>query len=99
MAKPPLITDIQLVAIYVTDLDAAKTFYIETLGFMVRAEGHPGLLLHSAGATIYLQAGRTPPADEPNTTPEVSAVFGTRSVAAARDYLIEQGVKMVRNMN
>ena len=61
----------------------------------------PGTLLKSGEAMLYLEAGRKGRkgrkgrTDLPRTQLEVSAVFGTESVARARDHLEQQGVKLV----
>ena len=95
MSDTPLVTDIQLIAVYVTDLDRAVTFYTDILGFTKGTDMPPGLILNSGKAMIYLEPGRTETDTEPNTTREVSAVFATKSVAAARKHLEDKNVTMI----
>ena len=95
MSEPRLITDIQLAAVYVTDLDAAKAFYIDILGFEPGTDMPPGMIVNSGKAALYLEPGRTKKAEEPGTATEVSAVFATESVKQAHSNLKEQGVTMV----
>jgi catechol 2,3-dioxygenase-like lactoylglutathione lyase family enzyme len=95
MPDTPLVTGIQLIAVYVTDLDRAVAFYTDILGFTKGTDMPPGLILNSDKAMIYLEPGRAPTDTEPNTTREVSAVFATQSVAAARKYLEEKQVRMI----
>lgn len=79
----------------VTDLDRAVTFYTDILGFTKGTDMPPGLILNSGKAMIYLEPGRITTDTEPNTTREVSAVFATESVAAARKHLEARNVTMI----
>lgn len=71
--------------------EAAKTFYVETLGLKLISEDQFTLLF--AGAIGFLRAAKTPA-----VLPAASAVaaFGVPDVAAVVAALTEKGVKMER---
>lgn len=49
---------INTIAVYVSDMERAKKFYIEVLGFTVKADLGPTLsFLQSGGIHVYLEAG------------------------------------------
>ena len=89
------INEINVIAIYVTDLERAKVFYSSTLGFEVSSEMSPGLLLTSNEISIYLEPGRMAKSDSPLKCCEVSPCFSTDSIKASYEELKKTGVKIV----
>ncbi|HHH76049.1 MAG TPA: hypothetical protein ENL03_03375 [Phycisphaerae bacterium] len=59
-------------AIYVTDLDKSKAFYIDQLGFEEGEEMQPGILLRSGDVTLYIEAARTKRKSESREVSEFS---------------------------
>jgi len=89
------VTGVQVVAIYVTDLERAKQFYMQQLGMTGGDEMPPGVLLKAGEDTIYLEGGRAPRDAEPLKQVEVSVCLGVPSVKAAADALEAAGVSVV----
>jgi catechol 2,3-dioxygenase-like lactoylglutathione lyase family enzyme len=53
--------NINTVAIYVSDIERAKDFYIGALGFELRVDVHPNLCFLNLGdRNIYLEGGKEP---------------------------------------
>ena len=52
------VTGLQVVAIYVSELERARAFYCGHLGFRQTGEMPPGIMLDAGGTTVYLEAGR-----------------------------------------
>ena len=76
--------EVRTLAVYVTDMDRAKQFYIGILGFRLRADVHPGLcFLESANGRIdiYLEAGMKPTAVDSQTA-RLSFFLETEATAA-----------------
>lgn len=88
-------TGVEVVAIYVTELERAKQFYVEQLGMTVGEAMPPGLLLKVGADTIYLEGGRAPRDAEPCKQVEVSVCLGVPSVKAAAESLAAAGVSLV----
>ena len=76
----------------VPDIDAAKTFYGDTLGLEVSDEGGGLLGLHLAGDCVVLVYPK------PDHTPATYTIlnFAVDDIDAAVDALAENGVKMLR---
>lgn len=89
---------INTVGVYVTDMQKAKSFYTETLGFKLRVELGPTLcFLQSDDIHIYLESGHKPsPVDA--TTVRLSVFLQTEgSVHDVYDTLKESGVKLLQD--
>lgn len=85
---------LNVIAIYVADLERAKSFYINELGFVPSQEMPPGILLTAGDLTIYIEGGRTSKVDSYNAA-ELHPCFATDSVKASYLALKEKGVKIV----
>ena len=53
-----LVSGVNVVGIYVTDLDRALRFYLEQLGLVDEGEMGPGRMMRAGEAAIYLEPGR-----------------------------------------
>lgn len=93
-----LVTGLQVIAIYVTDLARARGFYEGILGFQESGTMPPGVVLASGDVTLYLEPGRKPREDDPATRPVVAPVFAAASVLAVRDRLRDAGVPMLGDL-
>ena len=54
-----LVTGLQVIAVYVSDLDRARGFYEGLLGFRETGAMPPGVVVSSGGVSLYLEPGRT----------------------------------------
>lgn len=91
----PLVTGLQVVAIYVTDLDRARRFYADLLGFEDRGELSPGRLLKSGDLTLYLEGGRKPGSPAGMELPTTSLCFDSASIRRAYETLRAAEVPVV----
>jgi catechol 2,3-dioxygenase-like lactoylglutathione lyase family enzyme len=89
------VTGLNVLAIYVTDLERARLFYTDHLGFEPCGDYPPGLLLRAGGITIYLEGGHKLPAPQAPKTVGVSPCFSTESVKATFTKLKAAGVNIV----
>jgi catechol 2,3-dioxygenase-like lactoylglutathione lyase family enzyme len=76
------------IAIYVSDLEKAKTFYLETLGFLEIPGVGPEIELKSGPNTLFLM-------EEESFLGAIHELF-VDSVESARDTLVMQGGEVVR---
>ena len=53
-AEPTIDEAVGSVSVFVEDLERARTFYVDQLGFAVRAEPHPGLLVLGESGTALM---------------------------------------------
>lgn len=95
-----LTTGLQVLGVYVSDLERARAFYTEVLGFTQTGEMPPGLLLSAGGEnglTLYLEAGRTAPEASVDSLlhPAFAPCLATASVKQAFETLKAKGVRMV----
>jgi predicted enzyme related to lactoylglutathione lyase len=58
ISKPSHVNAIAVIGIYVSDLPAAKKFYIDDLGLEDKGEMGPGCFLALGDTTFYLESGR-----------------------------------------
>lgn len=89
------VRDMNVLAVYVTDLEKAKSFYIEQLGFEECEEMSPGILVRSGNVTLYIEGGRKEQKSEPRESSEFSPCFATDSVKQTYNILRSRGVKVV----
>lgn len=89
-----VVTQLHVIAIYVSDLQGAREFYKEHFGFEDAGEMPPGLLLKGGGAVLYLEADHlSRPLDEP--VAEIAPCFGTESVRASWEALSAAGLHVL----
>lgn len=89
------VKDMNVLAVYVADLERAKAFYIEHLGFEECEEMSPGILMRSGHVTLYIEGGREEQKPESGKFSEFSPCFATESVKQACKILKSSGVKIV----
>jgi catechol 2,3-dioxygenase-like lactoylglutathione lyase family enzyme len=88
------VTQLHVLAIYVSDLQGAREFYKTHFGFEDAGELPPGLLLQGGGATLYLEEGHLArPMDEP--VAEIAPCFGTESIQASFQALEAAGLHVL----
>ena len=85
-----LVTGLNLIGVYVTDLKQAMHFYIDLLGFSDAGEMGPGRLLQSDEVTLYLEPGRKQPRAVAADVAEITACFKSHSVKTAFEQLQRQ---------
>jgi catechol 2,3-dioxygenase-like lactoylglutathione lyase family enzyme len=86
------VTDLNVLTIYVTDLDRSTEFYREHLGFEKVEDLPPGVLMKAGKVTLYLEAGRRTRRPDSPPTAEFSPCFATESVKASYESLESAGV-------
>ena len=75
------VSQLRVLAIYVSDLEGACEFYIKHFGFEEAEDMPPGKLLKGAGAMLYLEEGRVPRAQDEEPQPaEMCPCFGLDSI-------------------
>jgi len=89
------VTDINVIGIYVTDLQIAKDFYVSKLGFKESDQMDPGILLCSNNVSIYLEPGRSKKNDPPIKSCEVSPCFATKSIKESYEELKNNDITIV----
>ena len=87
-----LVTGLQVIAIYVTDLDRALGFYEGLLGFKESKKMPPGRVLSGGGITLYIEPGRENRSAIAEAACGIAPAFAAKSVLAAREKLTEAGV-------
>lgn len=91
------ISGLNVVSIYVSDLERAKAFYEQHLGFEDTGEEMPpGILMRAGDVMIYLEGGRQPRKVSDQSEAEVAVCFSTvrNSVHKVCDLLSAAGVKI-----
>jgi predicted enzyme related to lactoylglutathione lyase len=91
----PIVTGIQVVGIYATDLERARRFYVDLLGLHVKEEMEPGVLLSAGETTIYLEGGRSLAVDPGLFAASTSICFGSKSIRSAYERLTAAGAHVV----
>ena len=89
------ITGLATIAVFVSDLDAAKEFYVNILGVEYAGESGPGISLKAGRINIYIEGGREPVAGASDDQVRVSVAFMGDSVKAIYERLEQHGVKIV----
>jgi catechol 2,3-dioxygenase-like lactoylglutathione lyase family enzyme len=94
-SSKPLVTGFQTAAVYVTDLERARSFYVDTLGLEDRGEMAPGRLLGVGEFSLYLEGGRRERQGAGMSMPTVSLCFDASSIRSAFDTLRDAGAPVV----
>jgi catechol 2,3-dioxygenase-like lactoylglutathione lyase family enzyme len=94
-----IVDGVNVISIYVSDLDAAKAFYVATLGLMAGEEMAPGVMLSAGDMPIYLEGGRSGRNDPGMQRPTTSICFSTPSVREAYAKLHAAGVPIIEEYN
>ncbi len=89
------VTSLNVLAVYVTDLEKSESFYRDQLGFHRTDEMPPGILIKSGDVTLYLEANRQTEKSDSSKAAEFSPCFATESVKASYEALRTSGVNMV----
>jgi catechol 2,3-dioxygenase-like lactoylglutathione lyase family enzyme len=92
------IEKLQVLAIYSSDLERSKRFYIDHLGFEEAGQMPPGVLLAGGGMTLYLEGGREPRAGGALAHPCISPCLDPGGVREAHDRLAAAGVPIVEKL-
>jgi predicted enzyme related to lactoylglutathione lyase len=85
MAKNPIqVSNVAVISIYVSNLDRARSFYVDVLGLEDRGDMGPGCMLALSDTSFYLEPGRNPnPGNRALKAADVSICFDVDSVKAA----------------
>ena len=86
---------LNVVAVYVTDVQHSRAFYMEQLGFEEGEEMSPGILLRAGDVTLYLEGGRRARESKVRRFPEVSPCFAVDGVRESYEALKNSGVGIV----
>lgn len=86
------VKDLNVLAIYVTDLARSATFYSDHLGFEKCEEMEPGILMKAGEVTLYLEACRENERSGKATTAEFIPCFATDSIKGAYESLKAAGI-------
>ena len=89
------VKDLNVLAIYVTDMERSRVFYSKHLGFEMAGDMPPGILMKSGQVTLYIEASRKTKRTDSSPTSEFSPCFATDSVKASHDALKAAGVTIV----
>lgn len=90
------VTGLNIVAVYVTDIDRAKSFYVDMLGFVEKDAMPPGVMLQAGDLPLYLEPGREGPAEKPMVRCSVAPCLAVNmGVKAAFECLKAAGVTIV----
>jgi catechol 2,3-dioxygenase-like lactoylglutathione lyase family enzyme len=89
------LTGLNVLSFYVSDLERAKKFYTEILGFEESGPMGPGFCMKGAGVTIYLEPGREECPRPPWKYADISPCFATDGVSDAFEKLADAGVKII----
>jgi catechol 2,3-dioxygenase-like lactoylglutathione lyase family enzyme len=90
------VSGLNVLAIYVSDLERAVAFYVDQLGFERKEPMPPGLLLQAGELTVYLEGERQERPGPGIQEVGISACFAIAGgVRAAHDRLQAAGVTIV----
>jgi len=90
------VKDVAVIGIYVSDLEAAVSFYVNDLGLEDKGSMGPGHMLALGDSSFYLEGGRDKNANKQNLKEADTAVcFGVDSVKAAYEALQKKIVQIV----
>ncbi|MBN1150848.1 VOC family protein [candidate division WOR-3 bacterium] len=88
------VRELNVLTLYVSDIEAAKKFYKEKLGFEEGGKMPPGIILKSGKVTIYAEPGRKKRSDQAREYAEYSPSFSVDNVRECHDFLKSEGVKI-----
>ncbi len=91
------VTNLQIIAIYVSDIERSKKFYMRILGFSEPQEMGTGILLKSNEISVYIEGGRSPAESAGLTHPTISPVFDCPSVKKTFEFLKSQKVTIIED--
>ncbi|MEZ4647723.1 MAG: VOC family protein [Candidatus Eisenbacteria bacterium] len=89
-----IVRDLNVIAVYVSDLERSVAFYRDHLGFEKAEDMEPGVLMRAGAVTLYLEAGRGRSREEEPRRAEFSPCFATDSVKDSYESLARAGVRM-----
>jgi catechol 2,3-dioxygenase-like lactoylglutathione lyase family enzyme len=95
-----LFSSIITVAVYVTDLERARKFYTDTLGFEVAADIPPNLCFLkslSGKINIYLEGGKKPSSSDSETCRLSFFLQGEKSASFIHSHLKSKGVRVLQD--
>lgn len=87
-----LVRDLNVLAVYVTELARSEAFYRDHLGFGRVGDMEPGVLMKAGPVTLYIEACRRKVHDGEAGTAEFCPCFETDSVKASFEALRDAGV-------
>jgi len=87
-----MVRDLNVLAVYVSDLARSEAFYRDQLGFEKMGDMEPGVLMKAGNVTLYIEACRLNGRGGLSDNSEFSPCFGTDSVKASYEALRNAGV-------
>ena len=83
-SNPMHVKNVAVIGIYVSDLQAAKQFYVNDMGLEEKGDMGPGCILGLGETTFYLEAGRNKnPENQKLKAADITICFEVESVKAA----------------
>jgi predicted enzyme related to lactoylglutathione lyase len=90
------VKNVAVIGIYVSDLQAAVSFYVNTMGLEDKGCIGPGHMLALGEASFYLEGGRSKNSEKQKMKEaDITVCFGVESVKSAYDAVQEKGVQIV----
>lgn len=91
----PLATGVNVISVFVHDLEEALHFYRNVLGMQDAGEMPPGRCLTLGDVTFYLEGGRSGPREPDLSGPAVCPCLAASSVGRAHKVLLETGATVI----
>jgi len=92
-----MVTGVNIIAIYVTDLECSLDFYRDKLGLIDSGEMGPGYMLKAGEISVYLEASRKSSKVDAMTNADVTICFSTKSVKHAYEVLSSGNTNVTMN--
>lgn len=89
------VTGLNVISIYVSDLERAEAFYRDHLGFEKADDMPPGVVMKAGDVILYLEGSRQAQPDRGHTGSEFAICFACDSVRTASEELRKAGVTFV----
>jgi catechol 2,3-dioxygenase-like lactoylglutathione lyase family enzyme len=88
-----LVSGVNVIGIYVTDLKRALHFYQEQLGLSDEGEQGPGRMMRAGKMLIYIEPGRKNARTAGDSSGEITVCFSSESIKSAFDELQQQQLR------
>jgi catechol 2,3-dioxygenase-like lactoylglutathione lyase family enzyme len=89
------ITGLNVIAVYVTDLDTSVEFYTSMLGFVQsKIKMPPGILLETKDTMLYIEAGRSKK-NKFGEKSEFSPCFSTESIKDSYIMCVDSNIQII----
>ena len=92
------VTGLNVLAIYVSDIESAKLFYTEHLGFESCGDHPPGILMQAGDVTLYIEGGCQRQASPDAEAVTISPCFACESVKDAFGHSGQRRSRLYRSI-